>query len=840
MSDSINDKKYLEKDILTKYINIFDRYIKFLSRIVIKNEVEAEKYETPEIYNNYLEYKYAYEKSDTFEDYNITRELLEVYGFNDAEINMYLNDKKKMFENLEIDYRIKNLLVDIRRSILSHYKESNYYYKAYCGIPRDESEKILLDDLDIVGNKIYIHEINITEKPNTYKWLFLEKNIEKFIDKYPDFEYLLFLERPLTPYFLREAPQYTILRYDENILNEQELSEFFEAYNNAREYIFNVFYIPFFDKYQTYSVIQLELILFATTLNYFSSFLKNFSLRKYSIEDIYDVLDNYGLSNLKNIKNITLLRTIIENLYDLERVRGSDKVFDMVLSLVGDKSIDIRRYFLSKQYKTDNTGNTKIDVDKKYEDNVNLIFIEKIIKSSKLNSAIETLKIDYHDFVSSDDTWGGVVDIDSKETKYKIKEFIRKELLSKNFSQLQTKYISISKMIDIYNSYADMNNFVGLMFQLNDMYDNFLTKDSILFNEEFSVKPLSLFAAWSYINGLIFGVDTADDIILEKTALADIMYLRKTSDLLSDEEFIKNNILDLGKNIKMKIKNILHNEEIKKYLVHFNINLDETTIDEVFDQYGTNKNVIKSILKKLEETDDYKKYNAWYYLYKANVINKRLKYLYSGYNKYSEYLSVFEPRLWDYINPYILYNLGDRKEKLINLAINISKTLYNYFSFKTYYKYKFSSSYESMSDTSSILQDIYLILKEYMSIYTQMYKIDFNYNLTDTPFNKVKIFYNDYYINKSDIILHVLNINEKRLGEKYDKLFESFLLKEYYLFNITHERKSELNFSEKINKTSKNQINEEIVDYEDYADVTRNNNYIDTLSIVDTFEVIEN
>ena len=133
-----------------------------------------------------------------------------------------------------------------------------------------------------------------------------------------------------------------------------------------------------------------------------------------------------------------------------------------------------------------------------------------------------------------------------------------------------------------------------------------------------------------------------------------------------------------------------------------------------------------------------------------------------------------------------------------------------------------------------------LILKEYMSIYTQMYKIDFNYNLTDTPFNKVKIFYNDYYINKSDIILHVLNINEKRLGEKYDKLFESFLLKEYYLFNITHERKSELNFSEKINKTSKNQINEEIVDYEDYADVTRNNNYIDTLSIVDTFEVIEN
>jgi len=111
-------------------------------------------------------------------------------------------------------------------------------------------------------------------------------------------------------------------------------------------------------------------------------------------------------------------------------------------------------------------------------------------------------------------------------------------------------------------------------------------------------------------------------------------------------------------------------------------------------------------------------------------------------------------------------------------------------------------------------------------------------NHTYTP--KMAVEQNDYYINKSDIILHVLNINEKRLGEKYDKLFESFLLKEYYLFNITHERKSELNFSEKINKTSKNQINEEIVDYEDYADVTRNNNYIDTLSIVDTFEVIEN
>ena len=111
--------------------------------------------------------------------------------------------------------------------------------------------------------------------------------------------------------------------------------------------------------------------------------MRKFALANYTDQEIFDILDSYNLSNLKKVK-MSILRKIIRQLPDLIELRGSDLIVEKLLDIVTDESVTIKRYYLTKIYNTNAEGRTIFDTTKTYDENVNVIFKEKIIRNGKL------------------------------------------------------------------------------------------------------------------------------------------------------------------------------------------------------------------------------------------------------------------------------------------------------------------------------------------------------------------------------------------------------------------------------------------------------------------------
>lgn len=753
---------------------ITNKALKFMRSLIIKMNPEANAEETKSTYLNWLAYKYAYEGADDIYAYEYTKE-----DCTEANISSANMTSKKLLNHdacfklcLKNDRDAMALLNLLRKRRIDNYVEENTYYRQFQGIPRNESEQIYVQNRDKQSSEdpdlLKIQEIDIVTHPYTYDHVFSGSVFDKIKEENPTYTYLKFISDKKSVYSVRNTEQFDILYYDKSILNDDELANFFKIYNKKKLYFHELMYIKGYEsRMEMYPFIMELLLLQDVFMSFFNSYMDNYALANYTDQEIYDLLDSYNLSSLKKV-SITTLRKIIRDIPDLIELRGSDLIIEKLLDIVADDSVTIKRYYLTKIYEIGANGETRLDTTKTYEDNVDVIFKEKIIR--KGNNFGEASDIDYTSFVESDDTWGGDLKDLTTEQKAKIKENFRREILQMDFSKILTKYLTISSTINTYDKQVKVHNYLGLFWQYcrNKGYD-FLMDDQINFNA-FTIRPIDMYAGICWFYQYFTGQNDPGLIHHHDMNIANVMMLR---DRGIDNEV--NNITGEGNEqpVRIKLPAGIGDQSIMKILgphdpnfsnknpedkdwpytidsdgkKHINyedvfINFDEsTTLSDVFDNYDENVAIINALVRNAYKTSNIKECRAWEYLMKQNQTNVYYQVMFDNETRFDDFLKKNSSDFYNYLiipmeNGNIDTIFNTYASMLDAFRVYILSITDNVLSLPN------ADTDNESSGSLSYLTDLTILFNEFLSIYTELHKIEYSQVYDDSPYNRIRLLYN--------------------------------------------------------------------------------------------------
>ena len=114
----------------------------FMRTLIIKNESEAEGFETEESKSNYLRYLAAADEYDSIMDYidNLNVGYLRNEGYIPNYIIERLEVSMRYIEEYKNDSSIQTLLKNLRRNVVNNYVDMNPYYRMLSGTPKDITE----------------------------------------------------------------------------------------------------------------------------------------------------------------------------------------------------------------------------------------------------------------------------------------------------------------------------------------------------------------------------------------------------------------------------------------------------------------------------------------------------------------------------------------------------------------------------------------------------------------------------------------------------------------------------------------------------------------------------
>lgn len=781
-----------------------EKFCNFLSTLVIKNEAEAIKGETKDSFNRYYKYESAYKGSNNVYDLDYTEDDLKDF-FTLYEIESYkliepenlssiYNSNSKSIIMINLKNKAKSMVESLQQRIINGYEELNPYYRTFVGLPPTKNDIIWITNLDQEDNPtpdgiIQIHEVDYNKHPLTYESLFINRVIDDIIQEEEDanksrenaknLAYLNFIETKLSPYFVRRSPDFTILHYKENILTNDEYKKFEEAYNKARLYVAEVLYIiGLRDRYDMYPLVMIQILLASTFMNYYNSFLYDYSVKNYTRNDIYDILDSEGLSDLKIIEDIELLRKIVNNLDLLNKYKGSEKALQLLFDIIDDKSLTVRTYSLKKNYNTDENGDLDY-LNEFYNKSVNLSFEENIlIKGSNIDESERI--IDYDEFVRSDDLWGGINKTMNENVRDKMKRDLKNQILQMNFEKLDTKYISLAKTFNIYEKSNEINSVMYMIFKVcfeNEAAQNYnpLKEIELIYNGDIVVKPLELWAAQSYLSSHISGLSNPEVIRPDLACFSSVFALRKKNGILSFiNNFNKNNIQDeidiLDPNLNRPIKEVLSNETVEKFLVKYDFDSNSSII-ELLDQFEDNLDIMYSLADEIIKKADKDEFDSYFKIWDVNEITYNYNYIYQGHDTFTGFLESNNPAFYNYIESIIEEanlphnNRGEVLRKNQEDILNYFKLFINDFLDNKYDVFLVTNE-----NNLGYLNDLKILFKEYLSIYLQLYKLEQIFDITNIPRNLVRAFFSRYY---TKIEMDLYDRMDNKLKERLHKILYS-------------------------------------------------------------------
>lgn len=730
----------IESLLVTKNRDKFDKIISFMKSLIVKNEVEADNVETTDTASQYSLYEKAFLKRDMTSNYKLFYDDMVEFGFTEMNAKKYTQDPD-LFQTQYMNGNelCKQYLNKLRSKRVKEYTENNKYYRQFCGLPYDDTQFINITNNDKVSedepDTIYLHEVNMDDYPKTYSRLYYERDIEKVYNDY-NYMYLTFIENPMTPYDIRNKGQFEICYYDKSLLDDSELEYWFEVYNISKNEILLIDYIDAFqNSYGAYVNIMYMFILQYAFNLYCAKMLEKYAVRDYSDDEIYDILDSNGLSNLKKL-DISLLRRVVKRLPDIQTYIGTDKVIDIIFDIVADDSLTVKRYYLNKKYNVDNEGNTTISNEELYNKSVDLVFVEKTVNRGSNVSSVMDTEYDYESIVMEDDTWGGTIGVTDNETKRSIKNAMKKELLAADFSSIITKYIGLTKVVNMHVKLVDANSKLGLFYQYSDLIGNKLSTDSVTFND-IETTPICIYAAWCITHGIINGLTDPDYIVSEMSTIEGIMKLRTTDKIKTDVLNLKNVEIDLGNGYNRTLGYYLTDSELEKYLVGFNFN-SNTSIEDILENYEENYEIIKTIQKKIENSYDYAEYKVWETLLKANTTSVLIKDLFGNAKNYSEYIKENSKSFYNTFK--VELDTANSMSKLKILNDNLYKVFLNYLMSISNNEIIYATSEDDVVGGENLI-DVATLFNQFMSVYTQLFKQDYHVSYDDALDHTLALLY---------------------------------------------------------------------------------------------------
>ena len=768
----------IESVILSKegYSEI-EKFCKFLGSIIVKNEAEATRNETKRAFNNFFSYESAYKKVKNIYELNYTIDDLRRF-FTDSDISMYQLTVPENLSNLlnatssntaAIKLKLENMITYKQNQIVANYNELNPYYRTFLGLPPTKNDIVWIPNLDMdispsEDGMIELHTLDYEKYPTTYEFYFVkmfinelleeQETLNKSRDNPKDLTYAKFIEKRLTPFYVRKAPDFTLLYYEKNILSESEFKQFEKAFNKARIYVIEILYITGLrDRYEMYPIVMLQLLLTATFMNYYNLNLYNYSVKNFTRNDLYDILESEGLSDLKQISDITILRKVVENLDLLNKYKGSQQALEILFDVLKDSTLTVRSYKLKKKYNTDIDSNFKYKDNSFYDKSVEIEFEENIeIKGS---SALDSQKsIDYDEFVKDDDTWGGVPKDSSFDVKTAIKREMKNKILQMSFDTLDTKYISLAKTFNLYEKSNEVNSVYYMIFKT--CYDssdtlgyNPLVDTELFFEDNLVVKPIELWAAQCFFSSVLSGLTEPDIIRPDLACFSSVYALRSNSGLLSfAKKFGKNlaadelNITD--PTITKPISEILGSDLINEYLIKYNINA-ATSVIELIDEFGDNLDMMYELADyMIANMSTMAEHEALYKLWDINEISYNYNYIYEGHERFSTFLQEKNPTFYAWIQGIMdkaRLPHYDAKEVYYEAQKNVLNVFKTFIS--DYLQGSYDMSIDSTETDTTYLNDLKILFKEYLRIYLELYNVERISDISNIPRNLCRCYFSE-------------------------------------------------------------------------------------------------
>ena len=577
----------------------------FIGSLVIKNEYEAQRYETSESLSSYIQYHGAYTGTDSFRDYDLEfrrsnkesvmhlmNGYVKDYQFDLGVLNTLTESRA---ESLEKGLNLKSglyrdYLKALRVCRATYNQEINPYYRQFIGKPPLGEDPVIIINKDIgedgysrvtdlitppdpkliyftkkinedgdvewiqLGylsawfyeddegnveqiadsfyylNSMTIDLLNKNKYPQTYNYYILQSHIEELIAKYPDKHYLRFVGESLSPFYLRNLENYAIIHYNDRILNSTELHYFFKSYDKARKQVVLDYINGFDSKQPLYNLLMIQNLLYYTVINYSNSYIERYSLGIYSEENMDDILESHGYKSLIGIEDITIKQRVVKNLNELIANKGNNYILDIILNkIIQDPDSELKRYYLEKRYRTNDYDN-EIDINTAsgLENSIDLVFREVPVTDLETTSVTADTYKNYDQFVANDNLWGGIEATDSDLVKTNKKDYIKKKLISQNFNSILTKYITLTKYVDILNAQRELRDLVYIMLCYFDEHDSDEFFNKKIDFDKYSVTPGALFGALCWLQQMKFSNDTAPmsatdnrDPVMKRTFIDD-------------------------------------------------------------------------------------------------------------------------------------------------------------------------------------------------------------------------------------------------------------------------------------------------------------------------------
>lgn len=806
---------------------------------------------------------YDYDDRVKYKDYvnvYLSSDKTKPYVYNESVLAMLTNSSFKELENNKNKQLYKDYLTALRIARVYLYDEKNIYYRQFMGVPNTNAEIVYIVNMDegdlgytkitdystppdpktqyyyydekdklfyplnfyLTGgswepglslhdhlytiNLIKAHDLNNTNYPLTYSYYILQGHIDEVIEKYPNYNYLRFIGESYTPFKLRSMGNYSIIKYRKNYLTNTELTYFFKAYNKAKTQVLLDYIDGFDSKQPLYNLLMIENLLYYTVINYANSSIEKYSLGIYTEKNLNDILNSHGYSSLTKISDVKLKERVVKNLNDLIANKGNNYVLDLILEkILEDPNVQLKRYYLEKKYRTGDDASISIDTSKGLENSIDLVFRE--VSATELNvKKSGDIIHDYEIFVNEDKLWGGWSSDDTNELKTSKKDVLKKQLLSMNFNSILTRYITLTRTVDILESQRQIRDLLYLMlkfFDQNESPEFFEVKTS--FKSEISVPPAALFGAMCWLQQMK-NYSNPDVIVKDNCVINSTAVFRQLGKLAVEKtsfenkvivdgrvmtqydispeiatwkvvDFIKENEDDFkdffvgvdGERIEtIRLKDVvtlgdiaadghkhldIDKEDLSDYMTVYRFysngqQLGEftanTTFEELVDDYKNQyPNLLKRITWKLRNSYDFREFQAWTYILNQSRTNNSIYFIFKNCDTFTEYLSKYEG---DKLKVYILDKLGPNPT---NVAITqLQNEIVE--AFKDWVNTSFSKLvYEAEnSDTSGsssdYINDMIILFNEFLSVFSELYSVDYRYTFGDKSYEglDLQLFYN--------------------------------------------------------------------------------------------------
>lgn len=699
------------------------------------------------------------------------------------------NDIARMINN--DPSKVKTLSPETQKKILDammiwypeHYEEKNNYYRMLNGLPPyEDSEKYYLyvdpNDLPSSVNMDLskpVHELDVATISILENYGIIDAMYDSIenTDSYKksDFMYLKHLGKKKIPYYIsRKAGPFDPI-YVTDIDSDSIREMYLDKLANNRTYTMRTVYSEAYritkgtdEKVDNYYDNVLAIFIVLITIIDVIARVQEFITRKeiFDLRSVQYLFESYGVDFFDEIP-LKYQIAMIKNIHTLLKYKSTAKCMVDICSLFGFDNIKVFKYYLLKDRTVDlTTGEYSFTGDD--EKDFTLKFI-KLPLDESVNDYIRTPSnhIDYDEITEGDATWDGGLD----------HEEVKKEVLSRAFNIIRTKYISIDTIYDIAKMSTEQTYF------FNMLYDNFEAEELLKIRLPF--------------------IDGAhqfklDDVFSMLTALSFYYYNMQDRIMTDQEQVLHVNGFNFRADLAALAADLERNfasQAVKDLLNKFQVPSDQIpSFEQMMAMYVNNMEVRDALIDGMKNADNLRVYLSYWKLYNAlmtvelnldhykNPETGDFYWIIDGDDKYStitEYFRHQEPLLYYTLMDILtIEDESERRTRISTVIDNIVTALEN--TIKNLDKYP--SLFHGLPAVSAeaVKQYIAMVINFYKS-----FKVDF-------------LGLNTVYYFDDDLDGAIKLIDDLRL-ERYfekDEVIKLYALIKSLKSNMTYNQKLEL------------------------------------------------